>query len=216
MRKRSVRWRIAYAVFIEAEGYDEFIPSALTYENLWTDKAGPEILGQMWTFPGKGENPDRYTLSPEITGIAQKLYRDAWSKSLPKPIKLWYLTRCYRYEKPQAGRYREFWQLGVERLGPYTENNVEAVYALLQTILKAVLPNTSYTLETGMTRGLAYYTRQDRNIEVVCPLLGAQKQLAGGGTYTEGVGWAIGIDRLLLAIERLGLTEVLIAQERNR
>jgi histidyl-tRNA synthetase len=169
---------------------------------MWVDKAGPEITRQMWTFDGKGENPDRYALAPEITGIAQKLYRENWSKALPKPVKLWYLTRCYRYERPQAGRLREFWQFGVERLGPYTENDIEETYGLLREVLKATLPDDAYSIETGMQRGLAYYTRQDRNIEAVCPLLGAQKQLAGGGTYEEGVGWAIGIERLLLAREK--------------
>ena len=35
-----------------------------------------------------------------------------------------------------------------------------------------------------------------------CELLGAQKQIAGGGRYAEGIGWAIGLDRVLLARDR--------------
>ena len=190
---------------LENQGYTEFIPSALTYKELWIDKSGPEIARQMWTFPGKGEEPTQYALAPEITGIVQKLYRDSWSRSLPKPVKLWYLTKCWRYERPQAGRYREFWQLGCERLGPATEQDIEGVYGLMQTLLGVALPEDSYQVTTGMERGLAYYTRQDRNIEAVCPSLGAQKQIAGGGTYAEGVGWAIGVERILLAREKLGI-----------
>lgn len=140
-----------------------------------------------------------------MTGIVQELYRQQWSKSLPKPIKLWYLTRCYRYERPQAGRYREFWQFGVERLGPYDDVAIEQTYQDLVDVLDGVgLPEKGRDVERGMVRGLAYYTRQDRNIEVRCEALGAQKQIAGGGCYTEGVGWAVGVERLILALEKSG------------
>jgi histidyl-tRNA synthetase len=41
----------------------------------------------------------------------------------------------------------------------------------------------------------------DRGFEAHSEKLGAQRQIAGGGRYAEGVGWAIGLDRLLLALE---------------
>jgi histidyl-tRNA synthetase len=50
----------------------------------------------------------------------------------------------------------------------------------------------------NVKRGLAYYV--EGGFEALCPRLGAQKQIAGGGRYAEGVGWAIGLDRLLLAM----------------
>ncbi len=195
-----------FDVFIESKNYQEFIPSALTKEQLWIEKAGQEVLRQIWSVPGKGETPDLYALAPEITGIVQEIYRTKWSKSLPKPIKLWYLTRCYRYERPQSGRYREFWQFGVERLGPYNEQDIEETYQDLLDILDGVdLPQNARTVERGMIRGLAYYTRQDRNLEIRCVSLGAQKQIAGGGCYEEGVGWAIGVERLILALRKTSL-----------
>lgn len=194
----------ALRTFAESKSYQEFIPSSLSYEQVWMDKAGPEVTTQLWAFDGKGENPKRYALIPEVTGIIQVLYQTSWSRYLPKPIQIWYLAKCYRYERPQAGRYREFWQFGMERLGPYGDEDIENVYGLLQQGLElANLPQGSYDFKYGMERGLAYYTRQDRNIEVVCESLGAQKQIAGGGTYNEGVGFAIGIDRVLLAQEKL-------------
>ena len=49
-----------------------------------------------------------------------------------------------------------------------------------------------------MRRGLAYYTED--GFEAGCSRLGAQKQIAGGGRYAEGIGWAIGLDRLALAL----------------
>jgi histidyl-tRNA synthetase len=49
----------------------------------------------------------------------------------------------------------------------------------------------------SVKRGLTYYVED--GFEVECDALGAQKQVAGGGRYAEGIGWAIGLDRLLLA-----------------
>jgi histidyl-tRNA synthetase len=49
---------------------------------------------------------------------------------------------------------------------------------------------------SAVKRGLAYYTED--GFEARCEVLGAQKQVAGGGRYTEGIGWALGLDRLLL------------------
>ncbi len=45
--------------------------------------------------------------------------------------------------------------------------------------------------------GIGYYVEE--GFEAECACLGAQKQVAGGGRYTEGIGWAVGVDRLMLA-----------------
>jgi len=38
-------------------------------------------------------------------------------QQLAQPVKLWYLSTCFRYERAQAGRYRQFWQIGAEAIG---------------------------------------------------------------------------------------------------
>ena len=48
-----------------------------------------------------------------------------------------------------------------------------------------------------VTRGLAYYLGE--GFEIACPSLGAQQQVCGGGAYAEGIGFAVGVDRLMLA-----------------
>ena len=53
-----------------------------------------------------------------------------------------------------------------------------------------------YKLNETVKRGLSYYVEDGFEVEVSS--LGAQKQIAGGGRYKEGIGWAIGLDRLLL------------------
>ncbi|HMK92432.1 MAG TPA: histidine--tRNA ligase, partial [Thermoleophilia bacterium] len=57
------------------------------------------------------------TLRPEGTAPVCRAYVEHGMFKLAKPVKLWYYAPMFRYEKPQAGRYREHWQLGAEALG---------------------------------------------------------------------------------------------------
>jgi len=134
-------------------------------------------------------------LIPEVTAIIQKQFKEKWSKTLPKPLKLFYISRCYRYEKPQKGRYREFIQFGIEYLGGKDE--YEEVTSLLKNIINSFDVENKFC--ESIKRGLDYYV--ENGFEVECPKLGAQKQVAGGGRYDCGIGFAIGVDRLVLAIQ---------------
>jgi histidyl-tRNA synthetase len=176
-----------------AEGFDEIILPSLWEQRTFNEKAaGSPVLSQMWAFRDKGGRD--VCLIPEATGIIQELYREQWERSLPKPIRMFYVTRCYRYERPQAGRYREFTQVGVEILGPDTPKD-DAV-AELRRCLDAF--GLDHKFVAAVKRGLTYYVED--GFEVECERLGAQKQVAGGGRYPEGIGWAIGLGRLLLAL----------------
>ena len=176
-------------IFI-SEGFEEIIVPSIWEAPTFTDKVGPENTQMMWTFRDKGERA--VCLIPEVTGLIQETWRDTWSKQY-KTRNIFYVQRCYRYEKPQAGRYREFTQLGIEMLGSQDTN---AAKTYLQKALDVT--NVEYIFENTVQRGLSYYTTL--GFEAKCEKLGAQKQIAGGGNYNEGVGWAIGIDRLVLAL----------------
>lgn len=145
----------------------------------------------MWTFQDKGER--NVCLIPEVTGLIQETWRDEWSKTA-KTRNVFYAQRCYRYERPQKGRYREFTQFGIEMLG---EQSSDRAKELLKECLDRV--GVAYTFAETVKRGLSYYVED--GFEASVESLGAQKQVAGGGVYAEGVGWAIGVDRLLLALE---------------
>lgn len=159
----------------------------------WIQRSGPKIREQLWTLRDKSEREG--VLIPEATAIIQDLYDRSWSKSRPKPIRIFYVTRCFRYERPQRGRYREFTQFGVEILGPDPASYEDEA----KDTLRACLDDTRipYEWTNDAVRGLSYYTRG--GFEAACPSLGAQKQIAGGGVYRQGCGWAIGMDRLTLA-----------------
>lgn len=147
----------------------------------------------MWAFRDKGDRP--VCLIPEVTGLIQEQWRENWSKTM-KTRKVFYVSRCYRYERPQAGRYREFTQIGVEYLGCDARGDY-VVYDALTTVLRKMrVQNWEY--RDSIKRGLAYYVED--GFEVECPVLGAQKQIAGGGRYAEGTGWAIGLDRVMLTM----------------
>lgn len=165
---------------------------ALWGQQTFIDKAGPEIVNQMWSFEDKGGRP--VCLIPEVTGLVQELWRETWSKQSASK-RIFYVSRCYRYERPQAGRYREFTQFGVELLGNI-ENGAEEASSLLRSCLDTL--SLDYAFNASVKRGLTYYVED--GFEVECSKLGAQKQIAGGGRYAEGIGWAIGVDRLLLAM----------------
>jgi histidyl-tRNA synthetase len=147
----------------------------------------------MWAFRDKGDRD--VCLIPEVTGLVQELWRDDWSKRM-KSRRIFYVSRCYRYERPQAGRYREFTQLGLELLGE-AENGGDEVKTLLRDCLDSL--GVDYGFSDAVKRGLTYYVEE--GFEAECASLGAQKQIAGGGRYAEGIGWAIGVDRLLLALQ---------------
>lgn len=73
------------------------------------------VQKEMYTFNDKGDRS--ITLRPEGTAGAIRAFLEHGLFNEPLPQKLYYLTSCYRYEKPQAGRLREFHQFGVECVG---------------------------------------------------------------------------------------------------
>jgi histidyl-tRNA synthetase len=130
-------------------------------------------------------------LRPEGTATCQILARE--ELKYIKDIKLWYETRCWRYERPQQGRYREFTQFGIEILNPSIDFQPQLI-KLAKEMIEQFTDNFEIT-ET-VKRGLSYYT--ENGFEITCPELGAQKQVCGGGRYKEGIGFAFGVDRLML------------------
>jgi len=70
---------------------------------------------EMYTFEDKSGNS--LTLRPEGTAPVVRAYLEDGMQSWTQPVKLYYYMPMYRYERPQAGRYREHWQFGFEMIG---------------------------------------------------------------------------------------------------
>ena len=73
------------------------------------------VKKQMYSLRTKGG--DWLALRPEGTAPIVRSYIENGMQALPQPVKLWYFGPFFRYERPQAGRYRQFWQFGFEILG---------------------------------------------------------------------------------------------------
>ena len=287
-------------------GYGEI--QTPTFENieLFTAKSGDAILNEIYNFTDKGGR--ELALRPELTAPVIRCYVERLQME-PKPLKLFYFGNCYRYDRPQKGRYREFRQAGCEVIGTDTTEALAELIALAFTVLKNIglknihinignltiikaifnkfhllkqdqkkllplidksqfdelkiclqgcnvpekdsddfinilrtsdvkeirdfinndsdainelsimekiidlLKNsfhiTDYNINLGIVRGLDYY--KGLVFEIDAPVLGAEKQLCGGGSYdlvtlfggtaVPTSGFAIGFDRTILALE---------------
>ncbi len=293
-----------FRLVAETHGFREIATPIFEHAELFTLKSGPNILDEIYAFQDKGGR--QIALRPELTAPAMRFFVNDLT-NYPRPLKVFYFGQCFRYERPQSGRYREFFQFGAELIGaPNPESDAEVIGlaaamisrsglghfsirvghigilraklseggvkpesapAILQKLDKKVydeavplmqhagmsdsaiddvvnstktvggvevLENLSgeprnYLMEVfqvlqsyglkdvkvdlGVVRGLDYYT--GIVFEVDAPMLGAEKQICGGGSYsltelfggekTFSTGFAIGFDRILLALEREGL-----------
>ena len=117
----SYRWQFLENIFreeAEAYGYREIRTPVFEHTELFERGVGDTtdvVQKEMYTFITKGG--DSITLRPEGTAGAARALLEHGLFNDPLPVKNYYLTSCYRYEKPQAGRLREFHQFGMECYG---------------------------------------------------------------------------------------------------
>lgn len=90
------------------------------------------VQKEMYTFNDRGGRS--LTLKPEGTVSAARAMLEHGLFNDALPIKLTYITPCYRYEKPQAGRYREFYQFGVEMFGAGAPTADAEIICLAKTL----------------------------------------------------------------------------------
>lgn len=285
-------------------GFREVATPIFEEAELFVMKSGPNILNEIYAFKDKGDRD--IALRPELTAPVMRMFVNELSND-PKPLKLFYFGQCFRYERPQSGRYREFFQFGAELVGSANPESDAEVISLAASMIKALglkeykvrighigilrqkltssgvpadkLPEVLQKLDKkmydeaeailtaigvskdtckqifeltetvggrevldkvkdeaadylrqvvdiletmgvvdveidmGVVRGLDYYTGMV--FEAEAPVLGAEKQICGGGSYslTElfggekvfSTGFAIGFDRILLAMEKEGI-----------
>jgi len=95
-------------------GYLEVETPTVEYYELFALKSGEEIRERMFDFIDKGGR--RVVLRPEVTASIARLVASKL-KAMPPPLRLGYIADCYRYDEPQWGRRRRFWQGGFELIG---------------------------------------------------------------------------------------------------
>ncbi|HJH31227.1 MAG TPA: histidine--tRNA ligase [Methanosarcinaceae archaeon] len=115
-------------------GYGEVITPTFEHLDLFTLKSGEGVIGELYNFTDKGDR--EMTLRPELTAPVMRMYVNEM-QATQKPLKLFYFENCFRYERPQKGRFREFWQFGVEVIGSSRSNADAEVIALATNMLGA-------------------------------------------------------------------------------
>jgi len=92
------------------------------------------VQKEMYTFDDAGGRS--LTLRPEGTAPVVRAYAEHGMQKAPQPVKLWYLGPFFRQEKPQAGRFRQFWQVGAEAIGSDDPAVDAETIVLLHTLIR--------------------------------------------------------------------------------
>jgi histidyl-tRNA synthetase len=121
---------------LEGAGYRRIETPTFEHTELFARGVGEStdiVQKEMYTFDDGGGRS--VTLRPEGTAPICRAYAEHGMHKLPQPVKLWYLSSFFRKEKPQAGRYRQFWQVGAEALGSDDPAVDAEIILLLATLL---------------------------------------------------------------------------------
>ena len=123
LREKAARW-----------GYREVCTPEFEELELFTLRSGAGIIGEIYAFEDKGGR--KMALRPEITAPVLRMFVSE-AKVMPKPLRWFYFADCFRYERPQKGRYRQFWQFGVELIGADTARADAEAILLADELLRS-------------------------------------------------------------------------------
>ena len=136
------KWQFVEQRLIETAslyGFKEIRVPVFEHTEVFTKSVGDTtdvVQKEMYTFTDKGDRS--ITLRPEFTaGVIRSVIENSLTAAA-LPVKVCYCGGCYRYEKPQAGRLREFHQFGVECIGAASPAADAEVICLANSLLKNI------------------------------------------------------------------------------
>ena len=134
-------------------GFEEVITPLVEYHELMGAKSGEEIKARMYAFDDMGGR--KVVLRPEFTASIARLLATVL-RNAPKPLRLFSSGTLYRYDEPQLGRYREFWQSNFEIFGSdRPEADVEILTLTNDLVRKTGLRKYWFKIgHVGIIRGL--------------------------------------------------------------
>lgn len=157
-------------------GYEEIRTPIFEHTEVFSRSVGDTtdvVQKEMYTFTDRGDR--QLSLKPEGTAgvirsfIENKMYADT------QPTKLYYITPCFRYERPQAGRQRQFHQFGIEVLGSDGPSvDAEVISLAVQFFNEMGLKNLSVNINSvGCPKCREEYNRKlkeylDKKVDVLC------------------------------------------------
>ena len=134
-------------------GYKEVITPHVEPLELLSAKSGEEIRQRMFIFKDLGDR--QVALRPEFTASIARL-ATTLLKNDPKPLRLFSVGTVYRYDEPQRGRYREFWQSNFELMGSAKPEADAEIILLTNSIMKSLgLQGYAFKIgHIGVIRGI--------------------------------------------------------------
>lgn len=134
-------------------GYGEIMTPVLESYELLAAKAGEEIRSRMYAFEDLGGR--KVALRPEFTASVARLVATTL-RNERKPLRMFSVGSLYRYDEPQQGRFREFWQSNYELMGSSNPEADAEIMMLTNSLMKAVgLKNFVFRVgHVGVLRGI--------------------------------------------------------------
>ena len=134
-------------------GFKEVFTPVVESLELLSAKSGEEIRQRMFIFKDLGDR--QVALRPEFTASIARLATTAL-KNEPKPLRIFSVGTVYRYDEPQRGRYREFWQSNFELMGSAKPEADAEIVLLTNNFMKALgLQGYAFKIgHIGIIRGI--------------------------------------------------------------
>lgn len=150
-KSKSIRVVIDKIIkIVENFGYKEIILPIFEHSEVFERSVGEDtdiVEKEMYTFYDKSGR--KLSLRPEGTAQTVRAYLENNFKTLPQPVKLFYFGPMFRYERPQKGRFREFYHFGIEAIGEdKPELDVEVIFISFQILKSLGLKNLKVTINS--------------------------------------------------------------------
>jgi histidyl-tRNA synthetase len=155
----------------ELYGYKEIITPVVESYELLSAKTGDEVRSRMFAFKDLGDRD--VALRPEFTASVARLVATSM-RNEPQPFRLFSVGTIYRYDEPQKGRYREFWQSNFELMGSNRPEADAEILMLTNSLLEKIgLKNHAFKIgHVGVLRGIFSQERvEDKTQNTVMQLM---------------------------------------------
>lgn len=132
---------------VESFGFEQYNASLLENSEIYKAKTSEEIINnQTYTFIDRGDR--EVTLRPEMTPTLARMIA-AKKRELSFPLRYYSIPNCFRYERPQRGRMREFWQLNVDILNVKNDKfyDIEIIKLINKILLNFKATSADFTIK---------------------------------------------------------------------
>jgi histidyl-tRNA synthetase len=138
---------------VESFGYEEYNASVLEPTDLYLAKTSEEIINeQTYTFTDRGDRS--VTLRPEMTPTVARMVANR-KRELGFPLRWYSIQNFFRYERPQRGRLREFWQLNADLFGVTgIEADAEVIQVAYRTMMEMGASEDDFVIKIGSRNAL--------------------------------------------------------------